>query len=494
MIHNEIKRQILECDFFAWQVDETTDITCNSQLSILVRYVLGNNVHERFLGFKNVSASRTANALFDVLDNSMSEYSYEEKLVAQAYDGAAVMSSEVNGLQSKIKAVAPKALFIYCYAHRLNLVLNRGLDHLTAIKTFFAHLGSLGSYFSKSTKRTNILNELNVPRIPSNCQTRWNFKSRIINTVHSNRELLIEVFSRIINDPIFDNDSISGADNLRNHLKNFNFNFYLRCFKNIFFSSDILFCVLQKMSLDVGYCVGQVEKFKKDIENMRTEEKFMNIYNEIKMFCDLPASRGRGQQIETHETALKKIYFSALDSILAQIDSRFADLSKLVFVKLLNIEKFSIFTKNFPTDGIESLVKNLYCSIFDIEQLQNELKEIYSDSKYYGDCKSILNLLLFFNNSGLNRVFSEVTKLIKLSLTIPYSTSHTESSFSTLKRIKFYTRNCISDERLSGLAMISINKDLVTEMQITHDWYDKIIDKFSNMENRRIELKYKIVN
>lgn len=57
---------------------------------------------------------------------------FEEKLVAQTYDGAAMMASALNGLQAKVKAVAPllSAVFVHCFAHRLNLVLSQGVKSI----------------------------------------------------------------------------------------------------------------------------------------------------------------------------------------------------------------------------------------------------------------------------------------------------------------------------------------------------------------------------
>ncbi len=46
----------------------------------------------------------------------MQGYNFKDKLVAQTYDGAAVMASALNGLQAKVKAIAPSAMFVHCYA------------------------------------------------------------------------------------------------------------------------------------------------------------------------------------------------------------------------------------------------------------------------------------------------------------------------------------------------------------------------------------------
>ena len=44
-------------------------------------------------------------------------------MVSQGYDGAAVMSGHCSGVQSRIRQVAPKALYVHCNAHCLNLCL-----------------------------------------------------------------------------------------------------------------------------------------------------------------------------------------------------------------------------------------------------------------------------------------------------------------------------------------------------------------------------------
>jgi hypothetical protein len=112
-IYDEINSAVC----FSWQIDETTDITCFSQMSVIFRFVSNGKVLERFLGFFNVSDGRTANDIFSLLQQNFGHFNIETKLVGQTYDGAAVMAGELNGLQKKIKSIAPQALFTHCYAH-----------------------------------------------------------------------------------------------------------------------------------------------------------------------------------------------------------------------------------------------------------------------------------------------------------------------------------------------------------------------------------------
>jgi hypothetical protein len=207
-------------------VDETTDISCKSQLSVIFRYVNSGKIVERFMGFFDVSTGRTAEHLFQLLISKFNKYDLKNKLIAQTYDGAAVMASELNGLQAKIKSFAPQAIFTNCYAHALNLVMGKACNSIQQVRIFFSTLSGFSAYFSKSTKRTNVLDAICGNRLPTNAPTRWNFTSRAIFTVNSHRHKLIEVFDFIINNNSFDDLSIREALGLKNSLQNYIFFFF----------------------------------------------------------------------------------------------------------------------------------------------------------------------------------------------------------------------------------------------------------------------------
>ncbi|KAJ4437733.1 hypothetical protein ANN_17879 [Periplaneta americana] len=74
-IQDFIGKRINEAPFFACIVDETTDITEISQYSIAVRLVdTEGDIQEFFLGFHDVSESRNAEGLCNVLCNALHKY------------------------------------------------------------------------------------------------------------------------------------------------------------------------------------------------------------------------------------------------------------------------------------------------------------------------------------------------------------------------------------------------------------------------------------
>jgi hypothetical protein len=89
MIYNEIQD---ECVCYSVIADETRDKGCVEQLSVCLRYVHKSEIRERFVGFIDLhkfdAQSITENILQILKDLGINV----SNCVAQAYDGASVMS------------------------------------------------------------------------------------------------------------------------------------------------------------------------------------------------------------------------------------------------------------------------------------------------------------------------------------------------------------------------------------------------------------------
>nr|CAI5829257.1 unnamed protein product [Callosobruchus analis] len=144
------------------KVDDPTYIGQKSQCSIIVRYVNnGGKLVERFLGFYDVSSSRTEVTLFNLVSSCLEIFEYKTKLIGQCFDGARVMSGDLNGLQANINDQAPQAVFVDCPVHRLNLVLQQSCNSISNCGHFFAHSNGLPTLFHHSPKRTHTAHNKN---------------------------------------------------------------------------------------------------------------------------------------------------------------------------------------------------------------------------------------------------------------------------------------------------------------------------------------------
>ena len=61
--------------------------------------------------------------------------------------------------------------------------------------------------------------------------------------------------------------------------------------------------------------------------------------------------------------------------------------------------------------------------------------------------------------ASLSAAFPASLQLLQIAMTISVSTAKCERCFSALKRIKSYLRNSMSEQRLSDLAILSIERD-----------------------------------
>ena len=121
-VQQGILRSLKEAAFYSILADESTDIATIEELSICFRWVdsSGSPV-EHFLGLVNLSACDAAST-FSALKAFLVDSDIDAgKLRGQGYDGAATFSGIKNGVQMRIRTLAPRALFLHCRAHVLQL-------------------------------------------------------------------------------------------------------------------------------------------------------------------------------------------------------------------------------------------------------------------------------------------------------------------------------------------------------------------------------------
>ena len=83
-------------------------------------------------------------------------------------------------------------------------------------------------------------------------------------------------------------------------------------------------------------------------------------------------------------------------------------------------------------------------------------------------------------NQCSKALYPNIWKILKNCATIPTAAASAERSFSTLKRIKPYLRNSTCDNRLNGLAALSLHREVEINCQ-------EVMENFKK-KNRRILL------
>ena len=77
--------------------------------------------------------------------------------------------------------------------------------------------------------------------------------------------------------------------------------------------------------------------------------------------------------------------------------------------------------------------------------------------------------------------FPNACLVFRILLTIPITVASAERSFSKLKSIKSYLRSTMSEERLNGLVILSIENEMLVELECKN-----LINNFASQKARKI--------
>jgi len=167
------------CPIYSVLADEATDCGSIEQMSIVLRYVDSDKeINERFIKFVKCEGV-TGEALAKNVENAMDEIGLSlDNCRGQGYDGASAMSSKSKGVSGRILQKNPKALYVHCSSHRLNLVVAKACKP-PSVMHMLGHAQKISSFFSPSPQRTQFLKKkmteigLKHQKLASPSTTRW---------------------------------------------------------------------------------------------------------------------------------------------------------------------------------------------------------------------------------------------------------------------------------------------------------------------------------
>ncbi|XP_065642854.1 uncharacterized protein LOC136074462 [Hydra vulgaris] len=159
----------------------------------------------------------------------------------------------------------------------------------------------------------------------------------------------------------------------------------------------------------------------------------------------------KDERVDYSTTHFKcETYFDVMDTIITQINERFHDLSNTV-----NTEEAVVEYETF---------KDVYASISPSLTTDLQMKDV----------------LQFLIKKQMAPGLPNLSIVYKIYLTPPVTSANAERSFSKLKIIKSYLRSTMTNEHLSGLALISIERELAEGIDFNFS-----INRFALMKSRR---------
>ena len=107
----------------------------------------------RFRLLSNLDARSLTKQIFDCLDDLGLDF--KQNLVGQCYDGASVMNGKNSDVAARIQKDCKQAVYVHCYAPKLNLVLVDVAKSVTKAGYFFSLLQKLHVFISGSYVHNN---------------------------------------------------------------------------------------------------------------------------------------------------------------------------------------------------------------------------------------------------------------------------------------------------------------------------------------------------
>ncbi|KAJ8912030.1 hypothetical protein NQ315_000523 [Exocentrus adspersus] len=162
--------------FFSLILDETTDISTQKSLAVVVRFY-DNDWKDHFLGLLKVK-SCAAEDLYNQVNEYLKSLDIPiNNLIGLAADNAAVMMGNIRGIQARFKEVLPNIFVLGCVCHSFHLCSSAAAKKLPRSLEDF--IRGVYNYFSHSSKRLEKLSEfqsfVNIKpnKLLHPSQTRW---------------------------------------------------------------------------------------------------------------------------------------------------------------------------------------------------------------------------------------------------------------------------------------------------------------------------------
>ncbi|XP_025207089.1 uncharacterized protein LOC112602935 [Melanaphis sacchari] len=417
--------------YYSISLDSTPDEGHVDQLTLIFRYLEENIPVERFVAFMPNQGHKSKD-MFKGLDTFLKENDLDiQNCRGQSYDNASSMSGKYNSLQALVLAENNLALWVPCAGHSLNLVVQAAAECCLSAVSFFDFLEELYVYFTASTNRYKVLTDClkrtetkNPILIPKRTKTtRWSCKA----------------------------DATKALLRGYKEIKNIQTGLYAVFWNDILGQVNKTSETLQNPRLDVNTAVLALKSLRSFIGTKRDSfEEYVVKVAELDDFVEYDCETQRKRKINLDILDDKKIILAA-QNLVKLYDN---DLDDQLGNELI---QFKAFYQEFLKDD------------------DGKNDKVISQERW------MYQLLI---EKNVKDYFPNIEVALRMYLSLMVTNSSGERSFSKLKLIKNRLRTSMTEERLNTLALLSIESDILRQIN-----YEDIISDFINTKLRRKLIK-----
>ena len=363
-------------------VDESRDCGKHEQISVCVRYVCEGVLKEDFFNFvraEGLDANSIMNKLKEVL--AVMGVCVRDLMIAQCYDGASTMSGCTGGVQALMRQeVCPMALYVHCWAHRLNLVVVACCQDLDKAVSFFDNIQQLYTFFSSTVrhdffeKTQEVLGKYRGRHreLKALSTTRWCCQSEACSAVAITLGPIIAAVEHFAQDRSADRRV--AAQSIVSFIDT-DFVICLQLFRKVLTLASYSANYLQDKQMDIGIAIEHIDTLRMSLSKT---DLFDEIWDTAKALVDeheIPQpleKRRRSCRYDTGNAKVwdksdykEKLYEPVISLFIAELDRRFSKESSSVLIAMsalvptskdfLSIQVFSPFANHYGLN--EELLK-----------------------------------------------------------------------------------------------------------------------------------------
>ena len=495
---------------FSIIADEVTESHSNKEiLSLCLRFVSWDDqipsqpsIKEVFFDFTFLTRT-TGLAISNAIKESLCTYNIDvSKARGQAYDGASAMSSNISGVQARIREAAPLALYTHCRSHVLNLSI-AATCQVPEVRNMVDTINSCFLFFNNSPKRQRffelVLEVMGATtkkkHLAGLCKTRWVERHTCFETFLELYKYLSiclkaislpHLFPELVlvtpDDPESEKwgweknkETKITAQGLHAGIKRPEFIMAFVEVKNSLHLLKGMTVKLQKRDNDTLVAYNMIEETRKKIESLRfnIEREHKQWFEEAQKIAEMldtemsvPRVVGRQVHRANNEAATALEYYRSnytvqfVDHLLSEFNRRFSDENQV------GIKLFKILPSYFHSQceqglmDLEEIESELLFWESDLPHpasLKNEIKEWYQRWRSIPIGNIPTSLLDTLKQCDAD-VYPCIHQLLIIGCTLPVTSCEAERSFSSVRLTMNHLRSSMGEGRLAALTLMNLHK------------------------------------
>ena len=506
-IQDSIVKEVKKAGIFSILADETPDISKREQLAVSLRFLDEDGVvQEKFVQFVECDTGTSGEAIAEKLKTTVKNLGLDiGDIRGQGYDGASNMSGASAGVAKRLRDENDLAIYVHCFAHRLNLcvaasckepVITHMMNTVRIVSEFFQYpkrAEFLRTHITKFTPDYRHETLLDV------CRTRWILRIDGLERFEEMYEVIV-ITLQAVRDNVggpWSEEAKNSASTLFDACSEFKFLFSLTVTKYFLHLLKPLTVGLQERLLDIRRAYDKVDFVKKSLASARS--KIDSIHDEVYERAvvlagftnaepKMPRICTRQVYRENHSISDVKDYYRVtvmlpfLDHVVNEITQRFGNEPTTVVKGFSIVPELMLNDSQNWKNDFQEFVNVYERDMVSMNTLSAEILmwETYWTKFHQGAIPSNLTETIK-HTLPMKSSFPNVYAALRVLATVPVTSCECERAISVLRRLKTYLRSTMCEDRLNGLALMSIHRS-------HHINYDDLVDRFARQHPRRMEL------